>query len=137
MLTAGTTIGSPWPIEGGRELAEQDRFFGDGHLALDGVVPVVESDADDLLRVGDRGVQLGRRPPGTRTAAPACAAAFGGGQECWVGEDLADAGRKMRVGGDEVDVVIADEGGGARAGGVLGWRGACGVTPGRADGAIE
>ena len=45
--------------QGGRILAEEDRLGRDRHAALGGVVAVVQADADDLARVGDR-----RQEPG-------------------------------------------------------------------------
>ena len=39
-----------------RKLAEEHRFLGDGHFAFDGVVAVVEANANDLLRIVDWGM---------------------------------------------------------------------------------
>ena len=47
--------------QGGRILAEEDRLRRDRHAALGGVIAVVQSDTDDLARVGH-----GSKEPGLR-----------------------------------------------------------------------
>ena len=47
--------------QGGRILAEEDRLRRDRHAALGGVIAVVQSDTDDLARVGH-----GSKKPGLR-----------------------------------------------------------------------
>ena len=41
-----------------REFAEQDRLVGNGRVALDRVIAIVEAEADDLRRVGITGAKI-------------------------------------------------------------------------------
>ncbi len=63
--------------DGGWELREDDGGLGDGHAAFDGVIALVESDADDLLRVWYRGAEGDFAQGLDRTRCTELAAEFG------------------------------------------------------------
>ena len=96
-------------------LANRTGSVGDRLAALDGVVAVVQADAEDLAGVGDRRQELdgvGRvlhRAVGRGGVGGGLADGRGGG------EQEADGGRQPRVGGVQVDEGVADLGGGAGA----------------------
>src|SRR5262249_9065846 len=103
--------------EGVGELAEHDGFGGDGLAALDGVVAVVEADAEDLAGGGDGRGELDRlRFVGDGRGG---GGGLGGGlaDGRGGGEEVFDGRGESGVGGVEVDVTVVVVGGGPRPGG--------------------
>src|SRR5262249_43470577 len=106
--------------EGRRVLAEEDGILRDGNAALGCVVLVVEADADDLVRIVDRGEKLRVGDGNLERFRP-----LGGVLSCLKAggtpfEDLPyewrAAGRHARIDGMDIDELMADENGSTRTG---------------------